>query len=181
MAILGVDQGEGDAVEGEVPGGEPGILPLVGHGHHAQRVEVPPVLVADRACREAGGGQSGLSPSSQTLHVEEVDLLGPEQPGERLALDQPLVVGGLRRVDRLVELVGLGPALGDRSRRPRRAGRRGPASSVSRSRRTTEPPGGIGVEPIMDRGLGADPVGVDAVARRGSTWRWKASLTYGCG
>ena len=45
----------------------------------------------------AGGGQSGLSPSSQTLHVEEVALLGPEQPGERLPLDAALVLGRLRR------------------------------------------------------------------------------------
>ena len=47
--VPGVDQGVADAVERQVPGGEPGILPLVGDRHHPQRVQVPPVLVPDRA------------------------------------------------------------------------------------------------------------------------------------
>ena len=45
------------------------------------------------------------------VYIEEVDLLGPEQPGERLSLDQPLIVAGQRWVDRRVELVGLGQTL----------------------------------------------------------------------
>ena len=56
LGVLRIDQGEGDALEGQVPGGEPGVLPLVGHGHHPHRVEVPPVLVADLAARLGGGG-----------------------------------------------------------------------------------------------------------------------------
>ena len=84
------------ALKGQVPGGEPGILPLVGHGHDAQRVEVPPVLVADRRRdgRRRAGGVVAVEPD---VHVEEIALLGPEQAGQRLALDAALVLGRLRR------------------------------------------------------------------------------------
>ena len=41
-----IDVGEHDAVEGEVPGGVPGILPLVGHRDHVVIVEVAPACVA---------------------------------------------------------------------------------------------------------------------------------------
>jgi len=40
LGELGVDDGEGHAVEGQVPGGEPGILPLVRHGHDAHGIEM---------------------------------------------------------------------------------------------------------------------------------------------
>ena len=42
-----VDVGEGDAMEREVPGGEPRVLPRVRHGDHVGRVEVTPVGVSD--------------------------------------------------------------------------------------------------------------------------------------
>ena len=43
-----------------------------------------------RPCRRsAGGGGCAGSPSSQSAHVVVVELLGPEHPGERLALHQP--------------------------------------------------------------------------------------------
>ena len=64
LGELGIDQRQRRAVEGEVPGREPRVLPLVRHGHHAHRVEVPPVRVADARARVGGGGQAGLSPSS---------------------------------------------------------------------------------------------------------------------
>ena len=55
---------EGHAVEGQVPGGEPGVLPLVRHGHDVEGVEVAPPGVAPAA--PAGGGVGWVgSPSSQ--------------------------------------------------------------------------------------------------------------------
>ena len=59
------------------------------------------------SAREAGGGQVGVVAVEPDVDVEEVALLGPEQPGERLALDRAARRRLLRRVDRLVELVGL--------------------------------------------------------------------------
>ena len=46
LGELRVDQGERDAVEGQVPGGVPGILPLVRHREDVGVVEVRPVAVA---------------------------------------------------------------------------------------------------------------------------------------
>ena len=60
-----VDVGQRHAVERQVPGGEPGVLPLVGHRHDVEGVEVAPPGVAARvAGRPAGAAGSG-SPSSQ--------------------------------------------------------------------------------------------------------------------
>ena len=87
LGELGVDQRERDAVEREVPGGVPGILPLVRHRDDVGVVEVPPVAVAAvLALRSGGGGWAG-SPSSQLRHVVVEELLAPDHAGERLALD----------------------------------------------------------------------------------------------
>ncbi len=42
----GVDVGKGDGVEGKVPGGEPGVLPVVRHRDDVGEIEVAPVGVA---------------------------------------------------------------------------------------------------------------------------------------
>ena len=41
-----IDQGRGDAMEGQVPGGEPRVLPIVGHRQDIGAVEQTPVAVA---------------------------------------------------------------------------------------------------------------------------------------
>src|SRR6185437_9105585 len=50
---FGIDDRERNCVEGEVPCGEPGILPLVRHGKHTHRVKVAlvPVAVELTRCR----------------------------------------------------------------------------------------------------------------------------------
>ena len=53
----GVDVGQRHAVEGQVPGGEPRVLPLVGHRQDVEGVEVPPARVAP--VRAPGGGPAG--------------------------------------------------------------------------------------------------------------------------
>ena len=40
-----IDQGERDALEGQIPGGKPGKLPLVRHGQDAHGIQVAPVDV----------------------------------------------------------------------------------------------------------------------------------------
>ena len=65
LGELGVDQRERDAVEGEVPGGVPGILPFVRHRDDVVVVEVAPVAVAAVAMRPraaaAGSGRPRAS------------------------------------------------------------------------------------------------------------------------
>ena len=101
-----VHEGEGHAVEGEVPRREPRVLPLVRHRHDAHRVQVPPVDVADVLAR-GGRRPSRVVPAQPVVDVEQVDLLRPEERSEGLPLDELLV--GARRLglDRRVELVGL--------------------------------------------------------------------------
>ena len=114
LGECGVDQREGHALECQVPSRKPRIFPLVGHRHHAQRVEMPPVAVADR--QAAGGGRGGWIVSVEPfVHVEDVALLRPQQPCQRPPLHEPLVFRGLRWRDGRIEPLGLVlPRLDDR-------------------------------------------------------------------
>ncbi len=89
---VGIDRGEGDHVEGGVPGGEPGIFPFVGHREDVAGEEVLPVGVAAvEALRAAAAGRRvALQPVLDDVVVE---LLGPEQAGIALAEDQALLGG----------------------------------------------------------------------------------------
>ena len=87
-----VDERQRERVEREVPGRVPRVLPLVGHRDDVAVEHVEPLGVADAAA----------TPSEQRMRlvllepgvdVEEVVLLRPEHPGERLAVDAPLVLG----------------------------------------------------------------------------------------
>ena len=87
-----IDQRERDGVERQVPGREPWIFPLVRHGEHVIVVYVNPVsipaLLALRRRRRHGG--IAFQPFFDDVMVE---LLGPQQSRQRLALDHPGVVG----------------------------------------------------------------------------------------
>ena len=50
LGEIGVDQGERNAVKGQIPGGVPGVLPLVGHRQHVGVGQVAPFDVAALAC-----------------------------------------------------------------------------------------------------------------------------------
>ena len=76
------------------------------------------------------------------MHIEEVALLAPEQAGECLTLDAPLVLAGRAGMDRAVKLVGLRLSLGDDFVDIGRADGRSARRSESRNRSTAEPPGG---------------------------------------
>ena len=63
LGEVGVDQGERDALEGEVPGREPGVFPLV--ETVITRIELRCFQCWLRMCwRDLGGGHLGLSPFS---------------------------------------------------------------------------------------------------------------------
>ena len=106
FANAGIHAGERDAVEGEVPGREPGVLPGVRHRHDVEGVEVPPASVSAgvAARRRRGLGGVAFQPPRDVVVVE---LLAPQHPGERLAKHQCLVGRGGRRRELGVELVRL--------------------------------------------------------------------------
>ena len=65
LGELRVDERERHALKREVPRGEPGVLPLVGHRHHAHRVQVAPVARCGSCAATAAAAAPGSSPSSQ--------------------------------------------------------------------------------------------------------------------
>ena len=58
LGLIDVDRGHRERVEGEVPRGEPGILPRVGHGDDVGDREVAPVRGCGPRRRAAGGGDA---------------------------------------------------------------------------------------------------------------------------
>ena len=52
-------------------------------------------------------GRGGVVPVEPLSDIEEINLLGPDHAGDRLALDRLLILGDVRLVDRGVKLVGL--------------------------------------------------------------------------
>src|SRR5450631_481872 len=91
--ILGkgrVHQSDGYTVEGEVPCGEPGILPLITDRHYAHRVEMPPMRVSILQARSRRR-RVGIIAGKPGFHVKDVILLGPEQTGQRLPLNESLI------------------------------------------------------------------------------------------
>ena len=97
-------------MEGEVPGGEPGVFPGVGHGQHVGRREVAPLAVA--AARAPPGRRRlervALQPAP---HVVAVELLRPDQPGGGLPEDGAGIRVREAVLQLLVERVRLGPPL----------------------------------------------------------------------
>ena len=112
LGKLGIELRQRDAVERQIPGREPGVLPLVGHRDDVGGVEVLPGAVAPAL---AAGWRRWLGRvAAQPLRdIVGVELLRPEHTGEGLALDQPHIVVQARRLERGVEGVGLGLALGE--------------------------------------------------------------------
>ena len=102
-----VDQCHCHAMKRRVPGREPGVLPGIRHEDDVADGEVLPVAVATGPARvrRARLARIAFEPPS---HVIAVELLAPQQPGERLTLHQPLIDAQIRRGDILIERVGLG-------------------------------------------------------------------------
>jgi hypothetical protein len=112
LGELGVDQGQRGAMECEVPRREPGIFPLVRHGHDVGGDEMTPIGVA--AVLAAFGRRRLQRIAVEPLpHVEIVELLVPQHPGEGLALDAAHVLVVDAFLSGGVEQVGLGDALAE--------------------------------------------------------------------
>ena len=107
LSELGIQPRDRRRVEGEVPGGEPGVLPLVRHRDHVGAEHVKPVLIAALVGRCAFYAALG----EPFLHVVDVGLLGPEQTGCPLPENRGGV--GAERLRRMagVERIGLALAL----------------------------------------------------------------------
>ena len=68
LGEVGIDQRPGQAVEGQVPGGEPGVLPLVGHRDDVVVDHVEPV----RGC---GAGRSAAPQGRRRARRATVDVV----------------------------------------------------------------------------------------------------------
>ena len=99
-----------DAVEREVPGGIPRVLPRVRHRDDVAVVEMRPVGVASEAPLRRRGrpGRIALEPAQDVVVVE---LLRPQHPCERLPQHARLVGRRARRGQLREELVRLALAL----------------------------------------------------------------------
>ena len=139
-----IEPREGDHVERQVPGREPGIFPLVGHRQHVAAEEVPPVGVPARLplLGRRRHVRIALQPILDDVAVE---LLAPQQSGIGAAGDAAIVALEVRQ-DGRIELVGLGSG-GRRTDLRRKRRRRPPAGPGSRhtsaAARVTAPPAGI--------------------------------------
>ena len=90
LGEVGIDLREGDHVEGQVPGGVPRVLPLVGHRDDVAIVKVGPVCVAARG--SAGGRRRLLRIALKPIpHNVMVELLAPKQARVGLARDARFV------------------------------------------------------------------------------------------
>ena len=175
-----VQVSQGDRVEGQVPGGEPGILPLVRHRDDVEPVEVAPLGVPP-VLAHLGRFRLGRVPVQPAGDVVVEQLLAPQHARGRLPQHQRLIRARAGRRQLRIELVGLGPALRHHlvevlADRGRRLGRR--AATPGCGRPQPEPqlgglPGrhgdlvperafGPGADGV-DRGRAVDHVVVDAV------------------
>jgi hypothetical protein len=102
LTELFVHERQGQAVEGQVPGGVPGVFPLVRHGDHVGIVHVVPVVVARRglARRLERVRAAFLQP---LIHIVVVELLAPQHAGQGLPHNIGFVCGEHRRDDGSVE------------------------------------------------------------------------------
>ena len=83
LAEIGIDEGQGQHVEGKVPGRVPRVFPLVGHRDHIGVVHVMPLGVAGwLGAGDAVRRVAALFQPARDVEVEE--LLAPQHAGERL-------------------------------------------------------------------------------------------------
>src|SRR5262249_15375399 len=105
-----IDERERDAMESEVPGRVPRVLPGIRHRHHAFVVKVAPSGIASlfslfrwwRKCRIA------FQPLVNDVVIK---LLRPKHPSERLALNRTFFSAQFSRTKLKIKLVCLGATL----------------------------------------------------------------------
>jgi len=107
---LRINESKRNCVECQIPGRKPRILPLVGHREHTHGIEVPPVPIPNPFAR-ARWTKLRVVTLEPLVHVEEINLLRPQQSREGLALNSFFVVGCFGRFNGGIELVRLGAPL----------------------------------------------------------------------
>ena len=107
---VGIDQGQRDAMEGQIPRGVPRVLPLVGHRDDVEVGQMIPVLVASPAAAGRWRVCAGIA-LEPLLDVVVVELFRPQHPGERLPLHVPLVGAEPGAMHGVVELLRFVAAL----------------------------------------------------------------------
>ena len=83
---LRIDQGERDAVEGQVPRGVPRVLPFVWHRHDPFVMQMIPIGVAPVLALGRGRGLRGIA-FQPLLDDVMIKLLAPKHAGKGLSLD----------------------------------------------------------------------------------------------
>ncbi len=108
-----IGEREHDGVEGEIPGGVPGILPRIRHRQDVVVVEVDPIRIAPVP---AFGRRRRLQrvPAQPVAHDVEVELFVPEHPGQRATLNRAFFVAGWKGIEGRIKVVGLRAAFGER-------------------------------------------------------------------
>ncbi len=100
----GIHQRERYAVKRQIPGGIPGVFPFVGHREDVGIVQIAPIGVAAALVRVGRPRLTGIA-FEPARYIEAVELLVPDESGERLTLHRARV----RRVHVLlqVRIVGI--------------------------------------------------------------------------
>ena len=176
-----VHQRERERVEGEVPGRIPGVLPLVGHGDDVAVQHVEPLGVP-HAAPGAAQERVRLVLLQPAVEVEVVELLRPQHPRERLAVDAPLVLAERAGRDPLVELVRVEEPLPERllergPERPRRRALRQPElDDLATARRHLQDVARRGLRPRLAGVHGVPHSGDDVAMERVLHVRRRAGL-----
>ena len=149
----------GKALKGQVPGGEPGILPLVRHGQDAHRVQVLPV----HGCGCSGASQAAVSRGGRRRAIgrrrrdrSAWSRAARRTPAAGCAVSPPCA----GRMEDCVEFVGFAAAVVDDAGRHRRAALLQRRRSSDRSARHATCPPSMRIGPIVNAGL-ASPVARD--------------------
>ncbi len=106
LGKVGIQAGHRHHVKGQVPGGVPGILPLVGHRDHVAIEQVPPIAVASFLSRRTGRHAVGIAVEPGVDGVV-IELFRPQQSCVGLPHDLASVVRQGCGNPLGVELVGL--------------------------------------------------------------------------
>jgi hypothetical protein len=91
--ILGevkINECKSDCVKRQIPGGVPGVLPLIGHRDDVAIKHVEPLGIANLALQVAEERMTVVFLKPQ-VNVKVVKLLRPKHPSQRLPVDQSLV------------------------------------------------------------------------------------------
>ena len=165
-------------MEGQVPGGVPGVLPLVRHRDDVGVVEVRQSAL--RPCRRSGGGAGWPGRPRASARRRSGRTAWTRAARRTPGADAPRVLGRARPgCTRGVELVGLARRCGEDPRRSR--GRTASPASPSSSRGAADRAGSPARDrqPVVRGGLGAPPLGLTVVRGRRRRSRRSPSLTYG--